>query len=217
MKSELLKRILSTFVLLPLVIFIVVQETYILNLFILICFFVSSFEWYKMTIKKNYFYSGIIFLIFSFFTVYKLSNTGIYYSYFIFVLLICISTDIGGYIFGKLFKGPKLTSISPKKTFSGLFGGISLSIVSVILLLKIDYLFQDKIEISFKLLTLTVLISSVSQLGDIVISYFKRLSNIKDTGYIIPGHGGLLDRIDGMIFAFPFLYIILSINFFKIL
>ena len=217
MKSELLKRILSTFVLLPLVIFIVVQETYILNLFILICFFVSSFEWYKMTIKKNYFYSGIIFLIFSFFTVYKLSNTGIYYSYFIFVLLICISTDIGGYIFGKLFKGPKLTSISPKKTFSGLFGGISLSIVSVILLLKIDYLFQDKIEISLKLLALTVLISSVSQLGDIVISYFKRLSNIKDTGYIIPGHGGLLDRIDGMIFAFPFLYIILSINFFKIL
>ena len=217
MKSELLKRILSTFVLLPLVIFIVVQETYILNLFILICFFVSSFEWYKMTIKKNYFYSGIIFLIFSFFTVYKLSNTGIYYSYFIFVLLICISTDIGGYIFGKLFKGPKLTSISPKKTFSGLFGGISLSIVSVILLLKIDYLFQDKIEISLKLLALTVLISSVSQLGDIVISYFKRLSNIKDTGNIIPGHGGLLDRIDGMIFAFPFLYIILSINFFKIL
>ncbi len=217
MKSELLKRILSTFVLLPLVIFIVFQETFILNLFILICFFVSSFEWYKMTIKKNYFYSGIIFLIFSFFTVYKLSNTGIYYSYFIFVLLICISTDIGGYIFGKLFKGPKLTSISPKKTFAGLFGGLSLSIVSVLLLLKIDYLFQDKIEISFKLMTLTVLISSVSQLGDIVISYFKRLSNIKDTGNIIPGHGGLLDRIDGMIFAFPFLYIILSINFFKIL
>ena len=63
----------------------------------------------------------------------------------------------------------------------------------------------------FELTSKLLLISTVSQIGDITISYFKRLSNIKDTGKIIPGHGGLLDRIDGMIFAFPFSYIMFSI------
>ena len=117
--------------------------------------------------------------------------------------MICSSTDIGGYVFGKIFKGPKLTKISPKKTYAGMIGGYSFSLISLSVIINfIDY------ETTSILFLLTIIISTVSQLGDIIISYFKRLSKIKDTGKIIPGHGGLLDRIDGMIFTFPVVYLI---------
>ena len=115
-------------------------------------------------------------------------------------------------MFGKIFKGPKLTSISPNKTYMGMFGGFILSIVLAILFFQIFLNLNENSLFQYKIYILAILISSVSQLGDIVISYFKRIYNVKDTGNIIPGHGGLLDRIDGMIFAFPFSYIVLSTN-----
>ena len=118
-------------------------------------------------------------------------------------------TDIGGYLFGKLFKGPKLTKLSPNKTYAGMIGGYVLSLVLILLIFKNYFVYQTNILPNFKLILFTVIISTTSQIGDILISYFKRLSKIKDTGKIIPGHGGLLDRADGMIFAFPFSYIIL--------
>ena len=131
------------------------------------------------------------------------------------VTIICISTDIGGYMFGKIFKGPKLTKISPKKTYSGVFGGYFLSVVFLIILLNKYFIFSNSIKLSGEIIIFILLVSTISQLGDILISYFKRLSKIKDTGKIIPGHGGLLDRIDGMIFAFPFSYVILKLNLFQ--
>ena len=131
-----------------------------------------------------------------------------------FILLICISTDLGGYIFGKIFKGPKLTKISPKKTFSGVIGGYLLSIIILSMYLKSTFSPFKQSELTFKIFIFILVISSISQLGDIIISYFKRSSKIKDTGKIIPGHGGLLDRIDGMIFAFPFSYLIFKANIF---
>ena len=126
---------------------------------------------------------------------------------FLAVLLICISTDIGGYIFGKILKGAKLTKISPKKTYSGVFGGYLLSII-------VANSFIDYVDLNFhiKEFVIVIVISTISQIGDITVSYFKRLSKIKNTGNLIPGHGGILDRIDGMIFAFPFFYIINLIN-----
>ncbi|MBD1145075.1 phosphatidate cytidylyltransferase [Pelagibacterales bacterium SAG-MED37] len=142
---------------------------------------------------------GTIFLIFSFYTFYEISITYIWS----FVFLVCISTDIGGYIFGKLFKGPRLTKISPNKTYSGMIGGYFLSLI---FLSSFMGWINQKIYVEWFIVT--ILISTVSQIGDITISYFKRLSKTKDTGKIIPGHGGLLDRIDGMIFAFPFFYLI---------
>jgi phosphatidate cytidylyltransferase len=153
-----------------------------------------------MSKKKSYYIYGFLFLIFSFYTFYELSTELISIFY---VIIICSSTDIGGYVFGKIFKGPKLTKISPKKTYAGMIGGyfLSLIIISVI----INFI---GFEITPILFLLTILISTVSQLGDILISYFKRLSKIKNTGKLIPGHGGLLDRIDGMIFAFPIYYLI---------
>ena len=155
---------------------------------------------------------GVFFLIFSFFTIYKIRNElGSEYIHLLFVLIICVSTDIGGYVFGKIFKGPKLTKISPNKTFSGMMGGLLLSVISIYLYtlaIKQIYFIDYRIEI----VLIVLIISLVSQVGDLAVSYFKRLSKIKDTGKLIPGHGGILDRIDGMIFAFPFSYILISIN-----
>ena len=124
----------------------------------------------------------------------------------------CISTDIGGYIFGKIFKGPKLTTISPNKTYAGMFGGYLLSLICLIVITNfIDYSIK-----TFQLILITILLSTVSQVGDIIVSYFKRQANIKNTSNLIPGHGGLLDRIDGMIFAVPALYLIELIGYIKL-
>ena len=196
--SDLIKRILSSIILLPLVIYFTLMGSFYLIFLITICFTVSFFEWYKMVKKINYKISGFFFLIFSFFSFYDLAINNIV----LIPLLICISTDIGGYIFGNIFKGPKLTKISPNKTYAGMIGGFFSSIL--IISLYFNYI-DSPLTISW-FLTI-ILISSVSQTGDIIVSYFKRLSKIKNTGNIIPGHGGLLDRIDGMIFAFPIFYL----------
>ena len=164
-----------------------------------------------MSKRKKYFLPGYLYLIFAFFCTYSLRNDfgAESLSTFLFIIIICISTDIGGYLFGKTFKGPKLTKISPNKTYSGMIGGYFLSIISINLYY---YYYSNLLNFTLNTLFVVLLISTVSQIGDIIISYFKRLSKIKNTGKIIPGHGGLLDRIDGMIFAFPFSYLILSIN-----
>ena len=212
MSDELKKRILSSILLIPTVLVIIIKGSLIFNLFLIISFFIILYEWHIMRKNKNYYYLGILFLIFSFYTIYKIYYFNNNYQNFLFVLLICISTDIGGYTFGKLFKGPKLISISPNKTYSGVIGGYLFSIMSLTLFFQLSFFFSDKTDVLFSTYIMTILISSVSQFGDILVSYFKRLSNIKDTGNVIPGHGGLLDRADGMIFAFPFSYVILLTN-----
>ena len=207
--NNLTKRILSSIILLPLIIYIIIQGSFVLLFFTVICFFASCYEWHMMT--KNIYHKifGFIFLTGSLYTFYKLAIND--YEVFI-VILICVSTDVGGYVFGKLLQGPKLTKISPNKTYAGMIGGYLLSIASLTLVLNII-----DIKISyFQFFLIIFVISTVSQLGDIIISYFKRLSNIKNTGNLIPGHGGLLDRIDGMIFAFPIFYLI-SIEGYKII
>ena len=128
----------------------------------------------------------------------------------IFILLICISTDIGGFIFGKTIGGKKLTSISPKKTYSGLIGSFTTSFLIGLITYNFMY---EQIFININIFTYIFLISLISQLGDLFISYFKRKAKIKDTGSILPGHGGILDRIDGMLFALPLgIIIIITIS-----
>ena len=212
MKIELIKRILSSIFLIPFSLFFVIKGSILFNIFLLIIFILSISEWIKMTVKKIIKVLGILFLILSFFSIYNLRNyidEGLLYVFF--VLIICISTDIGGFTFGKLFKGPKLTSISPNKTYSGVLGSYILSIIFSTIF--INY-FEDNLQKNNLIFTyfFIFLISSISQLGDLLLSYFKRRSKIKDTGNIIPGHGGILDRIDGMIFAFPFSYILFYLN-----
>ena len=110
---------------------------------------------------------------------------------------VCIASDIGGYVFGKIFKGKKLTSISPKKTYSGLFGAYILSVMSSYLI------FYNFFSLNY-IITFSVIVSTVSQSGDLFVSYLKRKAKVKDTGEFLPGHGGLLDRLDGILFAIPF-------------
>ena len=125
----------------------------------------------------------------------------------IYITSICILSDVGGYIFGKTFKGKKLTKISPNKTYSGVVGSFTLSII---------FCFIYSYSISFvdfkTIVILTILISFICQIGDLFISFLKRKAKIKDTGNILPGHGGILDRIDGILFALP--SGIILINFF---
>ena len=217
-KKELTKRIFSSLILIPIVFFVVTEGSFLFNFFVLICFLITLYEWHMMSRKKSYYFLGFFFLFFSFYSAYKIRTNMIDgYEYFLIILLICISTDIGGYIFGNFFKGPKLTKISPKKTYSGVIGGYLLSILFMYLSLNSNFIFEKFHEITLNIFIFIILISTVSQLGDIVISYFKRLSKIKDTGKIIPGHGGLLDRIDGMIFAYPIAYLIINTSIFKYL
>ena len=217
MNNELIKRILSSLILIPIVLIAIIKGSIYFNIFLITCFFVILFEWHKVSKKNNFYYLGIIFLMFSFYTTYILYYINESYINFLFILVICISTDIGGYTFGKLFKGPKLTNISPKKTYSGSIGGFALTILSTSLFFKISLFFPEDTKIFLSSYMLAILISFVSQIGDIIISYFKRLNKIKHTGNLIPGHGGLLDRVDGMIFAFPFYYIILKTNLIELL
>ena len=122
----------------------------------------------------------------------------------LFVLGICIFSDIGGYIIGKSFGGKKLTKISPNKTVSGSFGSFLFSLfpLGVLMILGLEENFSEK------MILYCLLLSLACQLGDLIISYFKRLAKVKDTGSILPGHGGMLDRIDGIIFAIPSVIII---------
>ena len=212
MKNEVYKRILSSLILIPVALFFVIKGSFLFNFFISICFLFTVYEWHMMTKKKAYNIFGHVFLLFSFYSVYFIRHELLENSLFIFlsIVLICISTDIGGYVFGKIFKGPKLTKISPKKTYAGVFGGYFLSIIFANILINYSNLLTIKfVNFGRDEFIFVLIISTVSQVGDIIISYFKRLSKIKDTGKLIPGHGGLLDRIDGMIFAFPFTYIYL--------
>ena len=115
---------------------------------------------------------------------------------FIYLLSVCIMTDLGGYIFGKFFRGKKLIKISPNKTYSGLIGSYILSSIVFVY-------FNLKFNFSSSFLIITFLVCSISQIGDLFISYLKRKAKVKDTGVLLPGHGGILDRIDGIIFALP--------------
>ena len=117
----------------------------------------------------------------------------------LFILLLgCIASDIGGYIFGNLFKGVKLTKISPNKTISGSAGSLFLTIVTMTSLI-----FLITKSVSLNLIALSILTSIYCQLGDLFFSYLKRKAKIKDTGNFFPGHGGVLDRIDGILLAIP--------------
>ena len=204
--SNLNKRILTSFPLLTSAIFAIYNN----NILVLILFIISVVLIYEfLNILKNIFKSNKInsFIFLNLFILYIcLFASQIYFfltgesenkqDVFLFILLICISTDIGGYVFGKIFKGKKLTSISPNKTYAGMIGSFVCSLLICMLFIK--YL-----NFSNYLIIFTFLISLVSQTGDLFISYLKRKGNIKNTGNFLPGHGGMLDRLDGMIFAVP--------------
>ena len=210
--DELYKRILTSLILLPILIICIFFNKYIFLLFLILIGAVSSLEWYSMHKKKSLliFILGSVFLLISIISAYKLRGNN-YETMFFFtwILFICFFSDMGGYFFGNFFGGKKISKISPNKTIAGVFGSIIFSFLPILIMNYQVYL-KTNLELTFTTLILSLIISITCQLGDIFISYFKRLRKIKDTSNILPGHGGLLDRIDGVIFVLPVVF------FFKI-
>ena len=211
MSKNLSLRLLTSFFLLSLLI-LMIKFSVIFVSFMIIIFVFSWIEFNQM-IEKIFFKKEniiskfilrlTIFIYLSFFFWITVSNYIKIYPqlniYIIFVILICIFSDMGGYLFGKIFKGKKLTRISPNKTYSGSIGSFILSLIFS--LLYNNYFELTELHI---ILILSTLISLICQLGDLFVSYIKRRASVKDTGNILPGHGGILDRIDGVLFALPF-------------
>ena len=212
MKKELIKRFITSIVLIILL-SLMLKSSVVLISSLLLMF---VFSWIEFSFlfekifkkKKNFFYFKYIFKFIIF--IYLLFFINIIVDEFLlnqpnisqnilFVITVCIFSDIGGFVFGKIFKGKKLTKISPNKTFAGMYGSFILTIIFTII--YCHYLNIDNLKIY---IINCLLISLVCQLGDLFVSYLKRKSNVKDTGNILPGHGGILDRIDGILFALPF-------------
>jgi len=218
--NELQKRILSSIILIPIVIFFILQENILFVFFLSILFVASSYEWINLNKNKIIKVIGIFYLFFVFYIAYLLREK-LSIKIFTFILIICIFTDLGGFIFGKIFKGPRLTKISPKKTYAGVVGSFILSLVTASIYVKLTVI-GDTNNLNFSIWSnnnllsdnmfflFILFISLISQVGDLIISYFKRSAKVKDTGNLLPGHGGLLDRIDGIIFAIPISYLLLT-------
>ena len=216
MTKELKKRIITSTFLFLLVIFCIFINwpIYILTIIIVsgialneIAVLIWRIE--KSTSTKSWIPFRLISFIYIAFFFFPLA--GSFYSlgpiFIFYILLICIFSDIGGYVVGKTIGGKKLTKISPNKTISGSIGSFCFSLAPPLLFYIFD---QSEYFYSFNNFLLCLQISLVCQLGDIFISYIKRKAKVKDTGNFLPGHGGLLDRIDGIIFAIPYVWIYLN-------
>ena len=218
---EIIKRILTSIFLLILL-YILINNTVLLTIG-LFFMLIELFNEFNSMMKKIFYKKNEKFKLFFFLTLINFyliifgltifiileSSNNLYKIYLLMIISICICTDIGGYCFGKLFKGKKLTKISPNKTYSGAIG----SYISALLIPTVLFKNLISIEIIF---FVVFIVSTISQIGDLFISYFKRKANLKDTGFILPGHGGLLDRFDGMIFAIPSGILLLYILWLKI-
>jgi len=204
--TELNKRIITSISLI-IILYLSFVNTLILSTALLAIVFLLFNEFHniikRILINRKNYQLIFLFLILLYLIYFSLDiwlllskNSHIGKNFLFFILIICISTDIGGYAFGKIFKGKKLTSISPNKTYTGVIGSYLLSfIISLILF--------NELNSKVNYLVITFIISSLSQIGDLIISYLKRKAKLKDTGSILPGHGGLLDRLDGILLATP--------------
>ena len=207
--KQLMNRILTSIILIFIIYISLINSVILFFVLFLISFFlISEFNNLikKIFTKKFHYFLSIFFA--SIYTSFFILMIWIFIIplnekstiSIIFLLLLCASTDIGGYVFGNIFGGKKITKISPKKTYSGLIGSFVFSIIVGIVFNKF---FDQIIVLDMNLYALIITISLVSQIGDLFLSYIKRKAHVKDTGSILPGHGGILDRIDGILFALP--------------
>ena len=197
--SNFTKRFIISLLAFPLI-YILLYQKYLFNILIIVTFLFCIYEWVNLFSKKGLlFIFGLIILSIFLISILRIYNFSEFNLKFLWLILITWLTDIGGYIFGKLFGGPKLIKISPNKTWSGLVGSIILSqFAFLILFLDPNYKF------SISILLAQFILSIAGQVGDIMMSYVKRINNKKDTSNFIPGHGGFLDRVDGLIWIIIF-------------
>jgi len=227
MSQNFLKRTITSFILIFLLFFINFSHQYIfifsiLLLGLIVCVEANSIFFKLTTIQKlnqktitkkinfKFIFLNIITFCYIFFIfcnfayeIHKFLSP----IFFLYVISICFFTDMGGYFFGKTFGGKKLSKISPNKTISGTIGSFIFSIIPLIIIFNTNYL---DLEFNINNILFSLLVSLVSQLGDLFVSYLKRNAEVKDTGKILPGHGGVLDRVDGIIFAVPFSYFLVN-------
>ena len=228
MSKNLIKRIITSIILLSILFLINFSHKYIFIFSILMLGTVICIEanniFSKLLIAENIKYRSLInkfnfkFYIFNIITFFYIFFIFCNFSYeihrsegpvfFLYVISVCFFTDIGGYVFGKAIGGKKLSKISPNKTISGSIGSFIFSITPLIIILNSNHL---DLEFNQKNIIFCLFVSLISQLGDLFISFLKRKAKIKDTGKILPGHGGVLDRVDGIIFAVPFSYFLLKL------
>jgi phosphatidate cytidylyltransferase len=212
--NNLQKRTLTSLIIFPLSIFFIFQGGNLLLLFLLVVFFLGSYELFTVFKKKGTIFFLDSILILALFSIYYLREENLFSFYIlIWVIILGILSDIGGYTFGKIFRWKKLTKISPKKTFSGVLGSFVFSLFSLFFMEK--FVVPDIIGISFlepNFFFLAVIFSLMTQMGDLTISYFKRLEKIKDMGKILPGHGGIFDRIDGLMFVVVLALVLYKFN-----
>ena len=202
--TNLQKRIFTSIIALPLSLFFIFKGGYFLLLFLLSIFFVANYELFSVFRKKTTILFLDLILILSLYSIYYLSDLNeISFYILLWIIILVVCSDVGGYVFGKIFKWKKLTKISPRKTLSGVFGSFIFSLFSVFIanamlssnqVIPIDFLDP-------KFFFLAIIFSLIAQAGDLTISYFKRIEKVKDTGKILPGHGGIFDRIDGLMFV----------------
>jgi phosphatidate cytidylyltransferase len=211
MSSNLKKRIITSIFLISLLVGMF-NYSYIMIISLIIIAIISWIEFYALISKiiiKNIFKDKFFRFIYKTLSLFYLSGLvyliivieSEYFNlkiYLLYSVLVAILSDIGGLVCGKIFKGKKLTKISPNKTISGSIGSFIFSI------LLIPFFYKGQIDQSLtNILLITIIISLTSQLGDLFISHLKRKAKVKNTSDLLPGHGGVLDRIDGIIFAIP--------------
>ena len=201
-----LKKRIYTSIILFLIIYLIISFNFFLLFILIVLGNLSILEFFnisKRMIKNkfNLFFINTIFslYIFLFCILFFYFSNILYLKIILFSLLFgCIASDVGGYVFGKFFKGPKLTKISPKKTITGSIGSIIFTIVIITFLF-----FYITNSFSYYSIIIAILTSLSCQVGDLFFSYLKRKAKIKDTGNFLPGHGGILDRLDGILLAIP--------------
>ena len=219
MTSEFIKRIFTSAILLLFIFFILINlnEDYFKYFLIFAGIFCFG-EWVLTNVvflkKNDSSFKSYFILLFGFIYFLLIFPSSAFYlrfeiglHFFILILLICIFSDVGGYVFGKTIGGKKLTKISPNKTISGSIGSFIFSIFPIIFI----YLFNFEtslLKLNFTNILFSLFVSLICQLGDLFFSYFKRLNNKKNYSNLFPGHGGLLDRIDGLIIVIPVIYLI---------
>jgi phosphatidate cytidylyltransferase len=211
--TDIKKRIITSILLIILLIFMFLYS-YILVISLIVIALISWIEFYGLTVKIFHKSNLLKFICKSFSLMYlMLLVSGILYIFstkpelklfLVYSVLVAIASDIGGLTFGKLFKGKKLSKISPKKTISGSIGSFVFSLLLIPIFVNLIN------HETLSLLVITLLISFTTQLGDLFISFLKRKAKVKDTSDLLPGHGGILDRIDGIIFALPIGYLFLN-------
>ena len=216
--TNLQKRILTSIIAFPLSIFFITKGGDYIVSFLYAILILGNFEVFSVFKRKTSIIFLDIILVISLLSILYLRNDTLSsYVLLIWIIVLTVLSDIGGFVFGKIFKWKKLTKISPNKTVSGSLGSFIFSILSVFLL---SFLFNmisgldNNFFLKPKYFILAIIFSFAAQIGDITISYFKRLENIKDTGKILPGHGGIFDRIDSLMFVIMVATLLYNFGFF---